>query len=489
MKKRKYILKEARVLIIVTTLVLTTIGIVPMTTVKPTPITNGQPEHDVGIKSIDKPQDGCAGGDLPMQVTVQNYGNNTEVTDVQMEVLKCESETILIDENFSGTFPPTGWTTDYWKQSNTNVAGEAAPEARVYKYDQYYGGQYYDNYIMSNSVDARGCCKVILKFNFSADIYYPGQCNFSVKWRKNSTSPWNDITPWSNPIMTGFTGSYNITINCSCGGCREDFQVIWEYTGYYYYYNYFYLDDVKLVKTCCIPEYAELMEYITIPVASQVVVNFPNWSPSDLGDPAYECLNITYCIRAFTILTPDENSSNDCKFKYVTLHFDSTPPATTHSFSPTSPTGNNNWYNSTVKVRFDATDNCDSVDHTNYSLDGGVTWTTHYGPWPFYVDVSSCVHDGDFQYYSVDKCGNVEPTVTVAGFKVDTINPGKILIPILGIVYIGIGWDGCSGFDKMQFYAGGAAWGGPIPIPIWPKFFPPAHPVTLTVWDKAGNWI
>jgi hypothetical protein len=162
-------------------------------------------------------------------------------------------QTVLLDEDFTplGVFPPTGWTTDCWTQSDTNGAGGTAPEARVYKYDQYYHYQYYDNYIMTPSVDASACDKVILEFKFSADVYYPNHCYFYVHYRNTSTDPWVNITPWLNPLSGNFAGSYTVIIHGD-PICGSAFQVKWEYIGYYYYYNYFHLDDVKIL--CCDPD-------------------------------------------------------------------------------------------------------------------------------------------------------------------------------------------------------------------------------------------
>jgi len=159
------------------------------------------------------------------------------------------SSTILLYEDFSGAFPPAGWTTDCWTHSYTNEAGGTVPEAKVHKYDQYYQGQYYDNYIMTPYFDASACNSVVLEFNFAADVLYPDYCYFNVMYREDAASPWVDITPWTNPLTGNFQGYYVISINCGGGGCGTAFQVKWEFIGYYYYYNNFYLDDVKII--CC----------------------------------------------------------------------------------------------------------------------------------------------------------------------------------------------------------------------------------------------
>jgi hypothetical protein len=158
---------------------------------------------------------------------------------------KMNSSNILLKEYFNYPWPST-WTTDHWNLSYTNVAEGERPEARVYKYDQYYEGQYWDNYIMSPEVNASKCEKIILEFKFAADIFQ--HCYFNVSYRYDSASPWVVVTPWSNPITQYFVGSYTIIINGN-PYCGNALQVKWEYDGYWYNYHHFYLDNVTIM--CC----------------------------------------------------------------------------------------------------------------------------------------------------------------------------------------------------------------------------------------------
>lgn len=243
---RKLVLKEAGVLLIAVTMVLTSLATV---------------------------------------TTATTVDSSTVLLDEKVTKTTATIQTVLLDEDFTpwGVFPPAGWTTDSWSQSNTNEAGGAAPEARVYKWDQYYLGYYYDNYIMTPPVDASACNKVILEFKFAADVYYANLTNFYVQYRDDAASPWVDVTPWSNPLPGNFVGTYMVTITCGTGGCGTALQVKWEYKGYYYYYNYFYLDDVKIY--CCDPD------------------NLPPTPPSIVGPPSGKAGNpYTY---TFTSTDPD----------------------------------------------------------------------------------------------------------------------------------------------------------------------------------------
>jgi len=79
-------------------------------------------EHDVGVSKINSPADGPAAGIITPECTVKNYGNDTEVTDVQMTISKGAAGTTYINEDFT-TWLPTGWTTNTWAQSFTGNAG------------------------------------------------------------------------------------------------------------------------------------------------------------------------------------------------------------------------------------------------------------------------------------------------------------------------------------------------------------------------------
>lgn len=74
------------------------------------------------------------------------------------------------------------------------------------------------------------------------------------------------------------------------------------------------------------PEYAELVEDVTIPKDGEKVITFPDWTPTDWGSPNYECQPVTYQVTAFTILEGDTDPGNDEKTKAITLTLDSIPP-------------------------------------------------------------------------------------------------------------------------------------------------------------------
>jgi hypothetical protein len=279
------------------------------------------PEHDISIKSIDYPESGYAIENVPMQVTVKNYGNNTETTDVEMKVINYEEVETIYYEDFSGSFPPEGWETDFWNKSDTNISGGTSPEAKVNKYDQYNEGQYYDNYISSTKIDCSDHDKVKLRFRWAADYSYPQYASIYVKIRNNLTSQWKDVTPWENPIGESQPARL-VDINCYSISepLGEEFQVKWEYIGYYSYYNNLWLDDFEIITFNSYEEYNETVEDIEVEKGEEKIVEFPEWTPTNWQDPEYEDIWVDYKIYARTLLE-DDRPKNDFKNKIIELYY------------------------------------------------------------------------------------------------------------------------------------------------------------------------
>jgi len=265
--------------------------------------------------------------------------------------------------------------------------------------------------------------------------------------------------------------------------------------------------DTETELTC----YAEIWEYITDPINGTLIwadeetidsIDPTTGSPITVTFGSFNFVNEgRYAIFVCVPLATDENPDDNC-FS-VTVFVDTTKPITTIvSMFPPFPTGENGWYMGsrmvTPRVTLDAVDTVSGVAVTYYTFDGGRNLLPYTGTYPFSFlvnPVHGCVKPGDFQYYSVDNCGNTENTNTNPTFKLDTRIPNKIFhySPIAN-AYLGIGWDSCSGFQKMQFYAGIDPMGYPIPwgppITNWFHIMwstAPASPVSLTVWDNAGN--
>jgi hypothetical protein len=153
-------------------------------------------------------------------------------------------DTTFINEDFSGTFPPSGWSTDYWYQSNTNYAGGTSPEAQLHKYTQMQHDDYYHNYIQSPPIDTSSKNYLTLTFKASLDVKYAGYYDWKVLTRADSSDTWTDRTPWTNPIPQDYPGqTWEVHLDDDVG---TGTQIMWEGISYYYYFDYFRLDDVVL---------------------------------------------------------------------------------------------------------------------------------------------------------------------------------------------------------------------------------------------------
>jgi hypothetical protein len=282
-------------------------------------------EHDVGVKAILKPtQSGHAVPSMEMELLVKNYGINTETFDAQMEIIKCEtSGPVLLDENFSAGIP-MDWETDFWQTSDTNNASGTIPEARVNKYWQSGGGQYYDNYIQTKPFDATGWEKILITFRWAFEVYssYGNYCNFYVKYRNNDTSPWKDVAPWDNPLGESYEGDL---WEISCYGFDEEFgenfTIRFEYIGYYYYYDNIYLDDVHIEGCSGCAEYSEIEEDITLAPGEETTVSFPEWTPSEWQNESFQNTWETYPVHGFTIMKGDQNPRNNDKWHLLELYY------------------------------------------------------------------------------------------------------------------------------------------------------------------------
>jgi hypothetical protein len=174
---------------------------------------------------------------------------------------------------------------------------------------------------MSPPLNLTGIEKVNLKFRWAADVQYNNYCSFFVKIRKNSTSPWKDVTPWVNPLSGDMEQDY-YEIGCYGFGesLGDEFQFKFEYLGYYYYFNSVYLDDVILEACGGCADYAEIVEGVSIAVGEELLVDFPGYSPPEWQNESYEDTWEEYPIHAFTLLVDNKSKNND-KWKLIDLYY------------------------------------------------------------------------------------------------------------------------------------------------------------------------
>jgi len=161
--------------------------------------------------------------------------------------------TCLLDEDFSGGFPPSGWATDDWVQWSSNWAGGASPEALLYW--EFISGN--SAYLNSKPVDTTGMLILALEFKSFIDDYCCSEgspdpdCSSAcpsytckVYSRAESFHSWTDVTPWGNPITGNVpANTYCIDISSYIGSAT---QVRFEFAGNNYAIDGWLVDDVRI---------------------------------------------------------------------------------------------------------------------------------------------------------------------------------------------------------------------------------------------------
>ena len=145
--------------------------------------------------------------------------------------------------NFSGTFPPTGWTIDAhagnWSAVSTNNSGGTAPEARLNWSPQFNG----TTRLISPAYNTTGNTVVTAEFKINLD-HYGGPYTIGAATRSGGGA-WNIVWSIVNPTVSIPATTEIVTINNSDVGAA-DFQICWFFSGDSYNLNYWYLDDLKL---------------------------------------------------------------------------------------------------------------------------------------------------------------------------------------------------------------------------------------------------
>lgn len=152
------------------------------------------------------------------------------------------SAQVHLSTDFSGSFPPSGWTIDAqagnWSGNNSNNAGCVAPEARLNWTPQFTG---YSR-LISPAVNLTGVTALKVMFNHMLD-HYTSPYTIGVATRSGGGT-WNTV--WSvNPTASIPATQEMVTINNSDVGAA-DFQICWFFNGNSYNLNYWYLDDITL---------------------------------------------------------------------------------------------------------------------------------------------------------------------------------------------------------------------------------------------------
>jgi len=146
-------------------------------------------------------------------------------------------------EDFSGTFPPTGWSIDAhagnWSANNSNNAGGIAPEA-IFNWSPPFTG---DSRLICPPMDLTGVTDLKVEFKYNLD-HYGGPYSIGAATRSGGGN-WNVVWELVNPPASIPATTEVVTINNSDVGA-SDFQICWFFSGYSYNLNYWYIDDCRL---------------------------------------------------------------------------------------------------------------------------------------------------------------------------------------------------------------------------------------------------
>jgi PKD repeat protein len=262
--------------------------------------------HDVGVSDINSPQhlDDC--GSLPVSVDVTNYGNQPEFFNTQVNIYSGTPGGTILDEDFEGTFPPTGWTVT--NDGNTPYGWR--------RNDQYGRTNYmYSGYCADADADATGSggpwpmdtslytpvmdLSTYTSAYLEFDNYYNylsgdyAQCSIS----SNGGSTWSTLFTWTSDHYNVHS-FYDISPYIS-----NQVQVRFKYYADSWDW-YWLLDNVEVwAPSSQVLEYTNTQGMFLLPGQTLPINTFPNWI---CPGPGY------YEIEACTLLPGDIDPMNDC---------------------------------------------------------------------------------------------------------------------------------------------------------------------------------
>ncbi|MBW6499427.1 MAG: T9SS type A sorting domain-containing protein [Bacteroidales bacterium] len=164
-----------------------------------------------------------------------------------MAVLGVQAQQYFIQENFSGTWPPSGWTISAqagnWAAVSTSNAGGTAPEARLNWSPQFTG----ETRLITPSVDVSSSGASLLVFSFKHMVdNYSGNYQIGVSAR-TKLGPWTNL--WTQTV-SGNIAAQTRTIEITDADLlnSDELQFSLFFNGNSYNINYWYIDDVSLVS-------------------------------------------------------------------------------------------------------------------------------------------------------------------------------------------------------------------------------------------------
>ncbi|MCF7920513.1 MAG: hypothetical protein K9N06_11435 [Candidatus Cloacimonetes bacterium] len=146
---------------------------------------------------------------------------------------------VLIDEDFSGNFPPDGWyiAGQNWSGSSTNNAGGAAPEAKFNWSPSVTG----DQRLVCGPFSTSGSSELDLSFRQYVN-HFSGTYSLKLETSSNGTS-WHESANWPPQSQNATVSTVDIT-TVDVGS--STFYMAFTFSGNSYNINYWYIDNVHL---------------------------------------------------------------------------------------------------------------------------------------------------------------------------------------------------------------------------------------------------
>ncbi len=248
--------------------------------------------HDVLPDEIISPKTGIFTETQSVNATIANDGT-TEEEDVPVDATIYEYTGEA--EDFSGEFPPDGWSmlSGDWAKASSSEAGGTAPEANLF-WDSITEGH---SYLQTNPKETSGEAR--LNFNSAIEDYYYISDDFSCKVmvRSDPSDSWTDVTPWENPVPGSiYADSYSVDISNHTGPAT---QARFEFEGAAASMDNWFIDNVQIGKR---NEVYSTSKMVDVYQEVDKTVEFVDWTPSSIGH---------YSMNVTTRLDTDMEQSND----------------------------------------------------------------------------------------------------------------------------------------------------------------------------------
>jgi translation elongation factor EF-1beta len=280
---------------------------------------------DVGVISIDSPNEKVFSETFPVKSTIKNFGQFSECcfkTYAEISEIDFTNQYTFWSEGFDDGYYytlPTGWTENresvwyfypYWSY----LPGEIPPNARLFWNTTEDG-----DWLMSPTVDTSNAAEMDLELTSFID-YFASGCSFYIEIRPGPSAEWIDITPWANPI-SGDVGPDTYTVDASMGIGLET-QIRFRFSGVPYNFDYWYFDNISFIGYPVLePEYTDFVCIEPFDPSETQMLEFQDWTPAGFEQGVSGVK--TYRVKSWSKMCDplDENSTNDASYAIIEISY------------------------------------------------------------------------------------------------------------------------------------------------------------------------